>query len=130
MINDTKRRVGVYVRNTIVYKRRNDLETKNLHTIIIDVATEKPMRIIAIYRTFNPQDLTTPRENFGRQLQNINTNTTNSTILIGDFNLDERKRFQLDYGQRRLFEDFEELVGHHPSSIYPTCHRTNLGKGG
>ena len=41
-------------------------------------------------------------------------NKTNcSTILLGDFNLDERKRYQSDYAKRLLFQDLEEILGHH-----------------
>jgi exonuclease III len=101
--NDDKRRIAIYIRNTISYKRRSDLEKKNLHIIILDVGSTPATRIITIYRTFKPQDASTPRENFRRQLNVINEATTNSTVLLGDFNLDEKKRFMADYGQRLLF---------------------------
>ena len=111
--NDIKRRIAVYVRNTIAYKRRFDLEKTNLHTIVLDVGTTLVTRIITIYRTFTPQNKSTPRENFREQLNVINNATTNSTILLGDFNLDDQKRYLVNYGQRLLFQDFEEIVGHH-----------------
>ena len=111
--NDFKRRIGIYIRNNITYKRRLDLEKPNLHTIIIDIGSKEVTRIISVYRTFKPQDMSTPRENFKKQLQLINSVTTNSTILLGDMNLDERKRHRIDYCQRQLFEDFEEILGHH-----------------
>ena len=111
--NDEKRRVAIYVKNTILYKRRVDLEQKNLHLMILDIETMPPIRLINIYRTFNPQDGSTARENFKKQLNLINMVTDSKTILLGDMNLDERKRFKVDYAQRRLFEDFEEILGHH-----------------
>jgi exonuclease III len=111
--NNKKRRVAIYIKNSISYKRRVDLEKENLHIIILDVESSPPARIITIYRTFNPQCGCTPRENFRKQLNTISNATTTSTILLGDFNLDENKRHSADYNQRLLFQDLEELIGHH-----------------
>jgi exonuclease III len=111
--NNKKRRVAIYVKNSISYKRRIDLEKENMHIVILDVEISPPVRIITIYRTFNPQGGHTPRENFREQLNIINNATTASTILLGDFNLDENKRHLADYNQRQLFQDLEELIGHH-----------------
>ena len=111
--NNKKRRVAIYVKNSISYKRRIDLEKENMHIVILDVEISPPVRIITIYRTFNPQGGNTPRENFREQLNIINNATTASTILLGDFNLDENKRHLVDYNQRQLFQDLEELIGHH-----------------
>ena len=111
--NNKKRRVAIYVKNSISYKRRIELEKENLHVIVLDIEINPPVRIITIYRTFNPQIQCTPRENFREQLNIINNATTTSTILLGDFNLDENKRHLVDYNQKQLFQDFEELIGHH-----------------
>ena len=111
--NAKKRRVAIYIKKTITYKRRTDLEKINLHLIILDVETRSSVRIITLYRTFNPQSTNSPRENFKNQLNVISNATTNSTILLGDFNLDENKRYIVDYKNRLLFEDLEELTGHH-----------------
>ena len=111
--NNKKRRVAIYIKNSISYKRRVDLEKEGLHVIILDVESSPPVRIITIYRTFNPQCGCTPRENFRKQLNIINDATTPSTILLGDFNIDENKRHLADYNQRLLFQDLEELIGHH-----------------
>jgi hypothetical protein len=105
--------VAIYIKNSISYKRRVDLEKENLHIIILDVESSSPVRIITIYRTFNPQCGCTPRDNFRKQLNTISNATTTSTILLGDFNLDENKRHLADYNQRLLFQDLEELIGHH-----------------
>ena len=111
--NNKKRRVAIYVKNSISYKRRIELEKENLHVIVLDIEINPPVRIITIYRTFNPQIQCTPRENFREQLNIINNATTTSTILLGDFNLDENKRHLVDYNQKQLFQDLEELIGHH-----------------
>ena len=111
--NENKRRVATYIKNTIPYKRRDDLETPNMHLLIVDLQTRPALRVITIYRTFSPQETITSREHFRRQLKIINDTTTTSTILLGDFNLDENKRYVIDYSQRLLFQDFNELIGHH-----------------
>ena len=36
-LNDNKKRTGIYIRNDIKYKRREDLEIKNHHLVIIDI---------------------------------------------------------------------------------------------
>ena len=111
--NTKKKRIATYIKNEIPYKRRNDLEQPDLHLMIIDVETKPTTRLISIYRTFNPQDGSTAREHFRKQLRVINETKINSTVLIGDFNLDESKRHQINYSQRLLFQDFEEINGHH-----------------
>ncbi len=101
------------MKNSISYKRRIDLEKENMHIVILDVEISPRVQIITLYRIFNPQDGNTPRENFREQLNIINNATTATTILLGDFNLDENKRHLADYNQRQLFQDLEELIGHH-----------------
>ena len=48
--NDEKRRVVIYVRSSLTYKRRSDLEKKNLHLIVLDVETKPSLRLITLYR--------------------------------------------------------------------------------
>ena len=50
--NDLKRRVGMYVRSTVNYRRRTDLEANKRHLIVIDILGKPELRIITIYRTF------------------------------------------------------------------------------
>ena len=56
-VNDTKSRVGTYIKNSIKYERCTELEGVNKHLVIVDVLNgKKPKkRIINIYRSFNPQ---------------------------------------------------------------------------
>ena len=111
--NENKKRVATYIKTSVQYKRRNDLEKPNLHLIILDIQASSQVRIITLYRTFRPQDASSPRENFKKQLHLINEATTNNTVLLGDMNLDENKRYAIDYNQRSLFGDFDEIIGHH-----------------
>ena len=111
--NREKKRVATYIKNNLSYIRRSDLESPDLHLIILDLKTKNKVRLITIYRTFNPQDDSTAREFFRKQLRAINEATVETTILMGDFNLDENKRFEVNYGQRNMFQDLDEIIGHH-----------------
>ena len=53
--NTEKIRSGTYIKDTISYTRRTDLEEENNHLVIIDMNDRKPTRIVNIYRAFNPQ---------------------------------------------------------------------------
>ena len=82
-INDVKRRVGTYIRNTIKYKRCFDLEGKNNHLLIIDVENGAGMkkRIINIYRSFNPVGCS-ERDLFTRQLDLIRLAFINNIVKM------------------------------------------------
>ena len=111
--NEKKMRIATYIRNNIPYKRRQDLEEKNIHLMIIDVESKPVTRLVSIYRTFQPQDGTTSRDHFNKQLKIIDKNITPTTVLLGDLNLDENKRYRINYNQRQLFNDFDLILGHH-----------------
>ena len=57
-MNNTKKRVGIYVAKSVNYIKRKDLERENLHIVIIDILGNRPTRIINVYRTFRPLDVT------------------------------------------------------------------------
>jgi hypothetical protein len=56
--------------------------------MIIDVLSTPNLRIINLYRSFNPPDNINAGEFFNNQLQLVRGVMTSNTILIGDFNLD------------------------------------------
>ena len=78
--NDIKKRAGIYIRNDVVYKRRNDLEKQNLHVVIIDVTAFKDFRIINLYRSFRPQGGVSTHDFFQAQLGVINNAVTKNCI--------------------------------------------------
>ena len=54
-INKVKSRTGMFIKNNLKYKRRTDLEGVDSKLIIIDILSKKdPLRLINIYRSFNP----------------------------------------------------------------------------
>ena len=101
-VNDTKKRVCIYIRNGINYSRRSDLEGENNHLVIIGIRGDNNIRLINLYRSHNPRDGFTPREKFVNQLQCIQNANIDNMIVIGDFNLDYTKYHSLDYTNKNL----------------------------
>ena len=109
--NSIKSRVGIYINKNIKYTRRHELEGVDAHVIVIDIiGTRKTTRLINIYRTFAPQEGISPRDKFKMQLRLIKNALTNNTIVMGDFNLDYKKNFVVNYAHSNLFEDFNEIL--------------------
>ena len=111
-VNDTKSRVGTYIKNSIKYERCTELEGVNKHLVIVDVLNgKKPKkRIINIYRSFNPQG-TSQREHFSCQLDLIKLAFNRDSVLIGDLNLDYATKFNVNYQRETLFELFDTKLG-------------------
>ena len=88
--NVTKKRVGMYIKSDLSYRRRFEMEGKDSNVIIIDLVDERKTRIINLYRTFNPVGMTA-RNKFIQQLKIVKHALTINSILLGDFNLDYKK---------------------------------------
>ena len=102
--NNVKARVAVYIKSSLSYIRKRDLEGCGLHIIIIDLKCDNNLRLINIYRSFNPQDGSTAREFFHLQINKVRAAFTENTILLGDFNLDWHKKCTQTYQFRNYFE--------------------------
>ena len=74
--NQFKSRFGIDVSDNIPYLRRNDLESINMHVMIIDINDAQKMRIIYVYQPFNPQNDQTQKDFFDTQLALIQKNVT------------------------------------------------------
>ena len=68
-------------------------------------------RLINIYWSFSLQHNISQRTKFQYQLQLIKLAFTNSTIILGDLNLDWAKRYNTAYSHKNYFEDFEMSLG-------------------
>lgn len=112
-INDYKKRVAIYIKSGIKYKRRIDLEGENNNLIIIDILQDKPTRLMNIYRSHNPQDNINQRIKFQTQLNVMTSAITANTIILGDFNLDDAKRLRVDYPLKHMFNDLLESFNNH-----------------
>ena len=80
--------------------------------MVLDIMGIEPKRIINIYRSFRPQDGSTPRSNFISQLLLIKEAYQKNTIILGDFNLNHLMRDNHNYDRYDMFVDFEEIIGH------------------
>ena len=108
--NDEKARVAIYISTNVSYSRREDLEGMNNNLLIIDIHGPKTVRIINIYRSFKPLNNVNQRIKFQTQLNVIKNSMTKNTIVLGDFNLDDSKRYNIDYPYKNLFLDFDETL--------------------
>ena len=106
--NTTKSRVGCYVNSKLSYARRADLEGLNSHLVILDIYGLREMRIINVYRTFNPQNDTSALNFFKYQIELIKASFTENTILLGDFNLDWNKKGLNSYPFNHYFNYMDD----------------------
>ena len=106
--NNFKKRVGIYIKNSTKYVRCGNLEGENAHIMVIDVENGKKnkKRVINIYRSFNPNG-EPAKDLFIRQLDLIHAAFNDSTVIMGDFNLDYTKRHNVNYDRKNYFELFE-----------------------
>ena len=100
--------MGIYVNSSINYVRKFELEIINTHVIILDILGNTNLRIINIYRSFNPANNYSPRELFKIQLNLIRRAYTENCIVLGDFNLDWGKKGLNSYQFKGYFDDMED----------------------
>ena len=108
--SNDKIRVGIYVKNTSTYKRRQDLEDPDCHLIIIDLFLGVKIRVITLYRSFRPPNNLTPIAFFKLQLGIIRRNAVPNLIVLGDFNLDAGMQFNAYYSRKNLFNELNPLI--------------------
>ena len=107
-------RTAIVIKNNIEYVRREDLETEDTSVVIIDTKTVNAYRIINVYRNFAPPNNQSQKDHFAAQLLVIKNALRElngiNPILIGDFNLDEKKKYSTDYRNKHLFEQLNVLT--------------------
>ena len=52
--NDTKRRVALYISRKVKYTRKTELEEENTHIVIVNLDLDIKIRIITLYRSYQP----------------------------------------------------------------------------
>ena len=106
--NDYKKRTGIYVRNTISYQRKRELEEPNSNIVIIDVSDVNDYRIINVYRSFSTYNNMRPIDKFNNQLEIIKRAIIDGRnkipIIVGDFNLDHNKLYDPNYQFKHYLE--------------------------
>ena len=75
---------------------------------IIDIELTKSFRLINLYRSFNPTNGLSAKNNFINQLCVIENASSNLNgrilIIVGDFNLDDSQKYSITYQRKDLFE--------------------------
>ena len=99
-LSTNKKRSGIYLKNGLNYLRRNNLERKDFHIVVVDINLAVQIRIICIYRSFRPPNQMTPDNFFLEQLKIIRNALCKNCYILGDFNLDANMTNCLDYGRR------------------------------
>ena len=102
-----KSRVGIYLRNDVIYQRRTDLEDTNCHIVVVDVSCEIKIRIINVYRTFRPPDGSSSTEFFLKQISVLKKALCKNCYIMGDFNLDGGMNIRPDYCNKLLLNCVE-----------------------
>ena len=106
--NNRKARVAILLKSTVKYVRRANLEGSNSNLLVIDILHGSTTRIINLYRSFAPQDNIGQREKFRYQLELIKNAMTQNTIILGDFNIDDGRRYDVNYAYKNYFNDLDE----------------------
>ena len=106
-INSIKSRTAIYIKHGVKYQRKQELEGKNAHLVIVELSNGK--KVINIYRSFNPVGLSAG-ESFKVQLELIKKAWSKNSFVMGDFNLDYNKLFDINYAHAARFEDMEMIL--------------------
>ena len=49
---------------------------------------------------------------FNEQLNLIKANATMNCVVLGDFNIDYKRKFDVTYASKHLFTDFDSTLAH------------------
>ena len=109
-----KIRTLTYIREGIVYERMNQFEKENAHVICIKLVKEN-INLASLYRTYKLTHLTSHKTAFEEQVGILGRflNTGANNIIVGDFNLDFKKRNDTSYHLRQLYEEMIALEQEH-----------------
>ena len=110
--SNSKARNATVVKNNIDYIRRSDLECEDCSIVILDINTLPKLRLINIYRSFNPPNNKSPIEAFKQQISIIKNSLTHcdnrEIIIIGDFNIDYKSKNLQTYRLKNYFDVLDE----------------------
>ena len=95
--------LGKWKERLLIYFYNKQVWSQYKHAL--NLFDERKTRIINIYRTFTPIGMSA-RNKFIQQLKIIKHAFTKNTVLRGDFNHDYTKKFDQNYMNCVLFEDF------------------------
>ena len=122
--NNFKARTGIYLRNGLDYSRKTELEGVNSGLVIVDVKLKSLVRIIGVYRVFSPPGEVSQHAFFTAQIQLIKQacdQARNMKIgVLGDFNLNEDKKFCDEYSLKGFYNELNNVFSYHMIDDYDT----------
>jgi hypothetical protein len=93
-----KRRLMIYIGNTIQYERHHAKEQENSHKILISIGeNNKTIQLLSVYQTFKLSSTKTLKAEFADKLEVLRQflNIEKVGLILGDLNLDYNKKGNL-----------------------------------
>ena len=81
----------------------NTIQTK-------EKAKKIDFEIINVYKSYNPQNNANARTKFKQHLEIIKNAMTVNCVILGDFNLDYAKAYDVNYCNKNFSSDFDEVL--------------------
>ena len=109
----SKRRTGIYIKTSMPYTRRLDLDGSSCHIVIVDLEIVTKIRIINVYRSFNPPGGLNVTDFFNNQLDLIQKALCKNCYVMGDFNLEGGSDLRPDYNNKFLLNTLKLFASNH-----------------
>ena len=91
-----------------------NLEGSNNGVVIVDLELTEKYRIVDLHRCFNPTNGLNQVQFFINQLCILEHSALNLNgrrlIVVGDFNLDDQFKYNVEYGRQGLFNKLNETM--------------------
>ena len=109
-----KCRTMLYVKNSIKYTRQFQTEKPGSHVMLLRIECEnKVISLASIYRTYKLTGHVSHMQAFQEQVEILqefmNANRGDDCIIMGDMNLDERRRSDRSYNLHQLYQIWDEF---------------------
>jgi exonuclease III len=123
------RRTIMYIKNHISYERMSHLEKEDAHVICVKLQKYN-ICLASVYRTYKLTHKASHKEAIEEQIGILGAllDTGADTLIVGDFNLDYRKRNDVSYHLRHLYEEWITFEQEHQllqMVDFATWQRTN-----
>ena len=105
-----KKRSLIYIKDNIRYQRSSDNERENTHIICIKLV-DNNLKLASMYRTYKLTHTVNHKDALAEQIAVLNDfmATGGDTLIMGDINLDYRKRYDPAYHLRPLYEEWSKF---------------------
>jgi endonuclease/exonuclease/phosphatase family metal-dependent hydrolase len=113
-IQNEKRRTMLYVKNSVKYVRQIQTEKSGAHIMLLKIECDnKSVCLASIYRTYKLTGHISHLQAFQEQLDILqvfmDANQGENFIIMGDMNLDERRRSDRSYNLHQLYQLWDEF---------------------